>query len=219
MKICIRCGEEKPLTDYYRDGRFLDKPYLAACKTCISVARRVPKKSKPTLPKACSQCGIVKPPHEFVLDKKHADGLRAQCKACFYTPERYERDQAWRKQHPEKVREYNLQSRPKRDPYTVQWKKEHPDHVRMQDARKRAKRRSNSGIRDLTRAQWEAIKATYKFCCVYCGEKRKRLTMDHVIPLIRGGAHTAANVVPACRNCNASKKDRQPPTFQPMLVH
>jgi 5-methylcytosine-specific restriction endonuclease McrA len=39
--------------------------------------------------------------------------------------------------------------------------------------------------------------------CVYCGEKGG--TVDHVIPLARGGAHTAENLVPACQRCNDSK--------------
>ncbi len=34
------------------------------------------------------------------------------------------------------------------------------------------------------------------------------LTMDHVVPIIRGGRSTKGNVVPACKSCNAKKKHR-----------
>jgi len=32
------------------------------------------------------------------------------------------------------------------------------------------------------------------------------LTMDHLVPLARGGKSTRGNIVPACQSCNQSKK-------------
>lgn len=45
--------------------------------------------------------------------------------------------------------------------------------------------------------------------CQYCGST-KRLTIDHVMPRSRGGAHTWDNVVAACEPCNLKKSDRTP---------
>ncbi len=44
--------------------------------------------------------------------------------------------------------------------------------------------------------------------CYFCGRKMhpRDLTMDHVIPLIRGGKSNKGNVVPACKECNTKKK-------------
>ena len=44
--------------------------------------------------------------------------------------------------------------------------------------------------------------------CGYCeGPKSPReLTMDHRVPLVRGGRSVRSNLVPACRACNAAKK-------------
>jgi len=44
--------------------------------------------------------------------------------------------------------------------------------------------------------------------CHYCGKKAAAgaLTMDHVVPVARGGVSTRGNVVPACEACNKSKK-------------
>jgi len=44
--------------------------------------------------------------------------------------------------------------------------------------------------------------------CYFCGGKipPKDLTMEHVIPLIRGGKSSKGNVVPACKECNTKKK-------------
>lgn len=47
--------------------------------------------------------------------------------------------------------------------------------------------------------------------CVYCGAawwRRGRLTMDHQLPLKRGGKHSPDNMVPACRRCNTAKGAR-----------
>lgn len=43
--------------------------------------------------------------------------------------------------------------------------------------------------------------------CYYCGKKFpfKELTLDHIVPLARGGTTTPGNVVPACRACNKNK--------------
>ena len=45
--------------------------------------------------------------------------------------------------------------------------------------------------------------------CQYCGSNR-RLTLDHVMPVSRGGQHTWNNVVTACERCNQRKSDRTP---------
>ena len=54
--------------------------------------------------------------------------------------------------------------------------------------------------------------------CAYCGIETKPknkakngleyTTMDHVIPLSKGGDHTMENVVIACNSCNARKSDK-----------
>jgi 5-methylcytosine-specific restriction endonuclease McrA len=45
--------------------------------------------------------------------------------------------------------------------------------------------------------------------CQYCGN-RKQLTIDHVIPLSRGGKHIWNNVVIACSTCNSRKGNQTP---------
>ena len=48
--------------------------------------------------------------------------------------------------------------------------------------------------------------------CHYCGREvgARRLTLDHVVPLIRGGKSVRANVVPACKACNSAKQSLLP---------
>lgn len=44
--------------------------------------------------------------------------------------------------------------------------------------------------------------------CHYCENKfsSRELTMDHIVPIARGGTSTHGNIVPACKNCNREKK-------------
>ncbi len=48
-----------------------------------------------------------------------------------------------------------------------------------------------------------------KGVCAYCGKRvpPKELTLDHKIPLIRGGLSTRSNCVPACADCNQHKQN------------
>ena len=55
--------------------------------------------------------------------------------------------------------------------------------------------------------------------CFYCRRRvgGRALTMDHVVPLGRGGRSVRGNVVPACADCNARKKWLLPVEWQEYL--
>ncbi|MGX8904241.1 HNH endonuclease [Streptomyces netropsis] len=44
-------------------------------------------------------------------------------------------------------------------------------------------------------------------CCTYCSSGVAE-GIDHVIPTSEGGRDDVTNIVPACRSCNSSKRDR-----------
>lgn len=74
-------------------------------------------------------------------------------------------------------------------------------------ARYNARRRSNlktALINDFTSEQWAVILQEHNHTCHYC-QQTKKLTRDHVIPISKGGNHTASNIVPACQSCNSKK--------------
>ena len=47
-----------------------------------------------------------------------------------------------------------------------------------------------------------------KGICRYCGQKfpKEELTLDHIVPVARGGRSTKGNMVVCCRSCNQAKK-------------
>ncbi len=57
--------------------------------------------------------------------------------------------------------------------------------------------------------------------CYYCGHRlsRKNKTIDHVIPLSKGGADKKHNQVLACRTCNEEKGCLLPDEFRAILAY
>jgi 5-methylcytosine-specific restriction endonuclease McrA len=86
--------------------------------------------------------------------------------------------------------------------YQQQWRAANPDKIHQYNKSRRALR-LNAPINDLTNHDWLEILNKYG-SCAYCGSTGS-LEQEHALPLSRGGSHTASNVVPACRGCNASK--------------
>lgn len=79
----------------------------------------------------------------------------------------------------------------------------HTDPARLKREREKAQK--------LKKSQWW-LTLKNKGLCHYCNRKFKadQITMDHVIPLARGGTSTPGNIVPACKSCNQSKKLESP---------
>lgn len=48
----------------------------------------------------------------------------------------------------------------------------------------------------------------HDYRCAHCGrqEQPENLEKEHEIPYAIGGAHSASNIVPACRACNARRE-------------
>ena len=68
-------------------------------------------------------------------------------------------------------------------------------------------RRERQKARELRASQWWKRRRS-SGVCHYCGKKvpPRLLTMDHIVPIIRGGKSTKGNVAPACKECNTKKK-------------
>jgi 5-methylcytosine-specific restriction endonuclease McrA len=57
--------------------------------------------------------------------------------------------------------------------------------------------------------------------CAYCGVRfpEHELTVEHVLPVSRGGRHEWTNVVTACRSCNTRKGNRLPEEARMPLLY
>lgn len=67
-------------------------------------------------------------------------------------------------------------------------------------------RREKEKARHLRQSAWWTRKIS-EGVCHYCRRRvgSANLTMDHVIPLSRGGKSRKGNLVPACKECNNKK--------------
>jgi 5-methylcytosine-specific restriction protein A len=81
-----------------------------------------------------------------------------------------------------------------------------------------AQRRERHKARELRQTQWWKRRCA-KGICHYCGRKTaaRELTMDHIVPVARGGKSTKGNVVPACKTCNTAKKRLLPMEWEGYL--
>lgn len=77
-----------------------------------------------------------------------------------------------------------------------------PDAIKASEQNRRARHKS-AGY--LSGKEWKEILEENNHACYYCGKIGIPLEQEHKIPLARGGKHNKENVVPACRNCNATK--------------
>jgi hypothetical protein len=94
---------------------------------------------------------------------------------------------------------------------------------RGREIKNEALRRYKAKLRGSTRTgqiltvdDWNRLLIEFDHACAWCGapfSERRRPEQDHVRPVSKGGPHTADNVVPACRSCNArwGNKDKQFP--------
>lgn len=139
------------------------------------------------------------------------------------------KDKEWRNKNKEHKREkdriyhkkYYQLHKNKRKIYMKKYKSENPIRYKLQKQRynlsekgkicstkyvhKRLSRIRNSKF-NLSSKDIELIFSKFD-CCVYCGSK-ERLTLDHVIPISKGGETSIKNLVVACQRCNTSKGDK-----------
>jgi 5-methylcytosine-specific restriction protein A len=72
-------------------------------------------------------------------------------------------------------------------------------------------RREKDKARKLRKSRWWQQRLAIGVC-YYCGGlfKPMDLTMDHIVPLARGGRSTKDNLVTCCKECNNKKKTLLP---------
>lgn len=77
-------------------------------------------------------------------------------------------------------------------------------------------RRERAKAKELRSSEWWKRRRAPGICH-YCGGGvgARQLTMDHVVPIIRGGRSTRGNLVPACKTCNDAKRHSLAFEWQP----
>ena len=93
-----------------------------------------------------------------------------------------------------------------------QWVKDNPDRHRQNNRKRRANEYQAEGSHTLD--QWRMLQCFYNDHCPRCGKEAK-LSLDHIVPLIRGGTHYIDNIQGLCKPCNTAKRDRVIVDYRP----
>lgn len=166
----------------------------------------------------CAKCG----------GDRGASSNVAYCKSCYNEYKRawyirhreaeIARSLAYNQANPDKHRKHSRDSWHAGGNETHrEWIRLNPDKVQTINNQQKAKRRGAEIVgRGVTHHDWKAIKENYSFLCGYCG-LRKPLTMDHRVPVCRGGKHEPENIIPACGLCNSIKRHRTEEEYRTIL--
>jgi 5-methylcytosine-specific restriction protein A len=77
----------------------------------------------------------------------------------------------------------------------------------MVDSSEAQIKKERAKARELRKSRWWQ-NLIQKTNCYYCQIEldRNSVTMDHIVPISRGGRSTKGNVVPCCKECNNKKR-------------
>jgi 5-methylcytosine-specific restriction endonuclease McrA len=120
-----------------------------------------------------------------------------------------EQRRAWRENNPEEHRReqrlYYSRHKEKVKRRTKRLKQEHPERDAIYKGKRRTFKTLAGGY--VTPEQWRYICRTFKFRCLGCS-KKKRLQIDHVVPVCKGGTSWPSNLQPLCATCNQKKQTK-----------
>lgn len=166
--------------------------------------------------KLCVKCNQSKELSAFGILRASPDGRATVCSVCQgqKNKEYLERNREtilrkakdWYSNNKQRKKDYDKFS-PKRKEYIKATLKQKSIAYHNYKARK-ANQTDPPGW-ELTKDFWDALVQKYDNRCCYCRQETK-LTIEHVVPLSRGGKHSANNIAPACGSCNYSKSDKTP---------
>lgn len=213
LRQCTRCHELKPLTGFGPERRKKDG-LSSWCKVCDASAARTWRLAHPE--ESIETKRAYREAHREELRAKanayyetHLEGRHVYNAAIYaahrveqlasahvyyrlHRTERIAASGAWRKSHPEKRRAYGCTYRAR-----------HPHEIAERTRRRQARIRGAM----ISPIDLEAIKVRDRMRCCICGKKvaERDFSLDHIVPLSLGGAHSQENLRVAHRRCNSRR--------------
>lgn len=176
-KFCPKCEKIKPVSDFYRRGGSRGSEPSSMCKCCKIAYNR---------------------DHGYnsTYYKRHVEESCARVKE-------------WRNKNKDRCRERSgrwiEKNRNLANARTRLYRKNNPDKAAAWDRKKRACRKKAIG--SFSSQEWNDLKTRLGSKCLRCmkQEPEIKLTVDHIVPLARGGTNFISNIQPLCGTCNSSK--------------
>lgn len=216
-KHCIMCGVEYPLTNEYfapiQKGRYFNS-YCRLCHSKINVdnKRRIIARD----PKAFSEQRKRQPSRS-----KERTAQDNKARYWKYRDKELARIKANRRRFADRRKEYQKVYRQTHREQRKLWARNHykdnptvrlKNHVHSRNRKMRMKMVEGTHTATDIKRLYEDQDGR----CLYCGIGllESEVTVDHVVPITRGGSNWSDNLVVCCKSCNSSKNNRTIPEWE-----
>lgn len=199
-KTCSRCKRGLPFDKFYKKNTSKDG-LTSHCRDCAKTPESRAKQAA----------------HVRAYRQRHPEKVNEWARK---NPERYKelqrswrqrnyetvtaKEKAYRDSHKEDVRrrtrEWQVKNREHYNELQRNWRKTNRATVKRSEAARR-KRVEDAVAYSISEKEMRRL---YDSPCFACGTT-DNITIDHLIPLSRGGRHSAGNYAPMCMSCNTSK--------------
>lgn len=207
-KPCTSCGILKLLAEFSKK-KGQPQPW---CKICTAAYQRKWREEHPGKKAEHNRRWRAKNPEKYKegYTRDAANPRKQEQKRVHYRTERaQQKKREWNERNQEKIkaqkRQRYLENSEDIKARSAAWRKANPEKRADAERRRQAAKAGFDGC--FTRAEWQALCRACGYRCLACGEKRT-LTVDHVVPLSKGGPHDISNIQPLCRSCNSRKQAR-----------
>ena len=183
-KACSKCGQTKTINDFYKEPRSKDG-FVSKCKACSNEISRIYKlRNREKL-------------REYQKRRYQRDSKKIKA----YQKTRYANDVTFRENQNKAYKKWVIENREQDNTRKRLWAQNNPQARQAKDAARR-QRQNNAKSFVVFASEITKLRSG---SCFYCGLQEGLMTIDHIVPLARGGSHSIGNLVGACKSCNSSK--------------
>jgi len=235
MKTCACCKERKSFDEFHKASNRKDgyHPYCKRCRKFKYAQRNSPERLKILIlrnegKKICARCKEVKSFSEFARHKKSQDGYHYYCVECrkiiekeyYYSDLEKSRESARNRrkrwlQNPtnlEKVRRLALDAYHKNPSFSNQkrkmWRKTPKGRRKLLLQLQRRRNKEQNIINTLEDWHIILLRNLQGNKCAKCKNifnENRPYSLDHIVPMSKGGGLELNNVQLLCKPCNSSK--------------
>jgi 5-methylcytosine-specific restriction endonuclease McrA len=212
-KVCTQCKTEQLLSNFSAN-RALKSGLSSFCRSCAAIRRkvqyekngdRIRELKKGTRERTKKKRREYQQHYYYSNREHHVQKTREWRKAHPGHSSAYNREynKSHKKENRERHRNYAKNNPEKIRQIKADYRKNNPEAVQKHHMTRRA-RKAQNGVFEVSKKELHKLMNSP---CVACGST-KSITIDHIIPIARGGAHSIGNLQPLCKSCNSSKVDK-----------